>query len=849
MRSFNKLFFITILLLSCFFFNKGFSQNKSKSTIQRNAVRRAARSRDSLLKSLNKADTSTSSLLQHLQQYTTTFNQIKNSLAEGLDTVEISQQLPPVIKRLDKIITLGNAHKSSTLRYLFVLRDNLDHMQGYFDEWQNELTYINTKLVQNQGDLIKFTKDSLLIKTVPADSAVRAGFFAQRAVIRALWKSIDSANRVALLRVNLLQDKISVNYTKTLDESDHIDSRIKSFAIKAIDGESDYLWDTGLQYQNFKIALNNTIRLNKILFNFFIKNELVTHLVGLLFMLFVFTWIMYSRLQVIKRNENPGSIFEQACYIYKKPIVSCLLIVTAIVPYFYDHPPAVFLETFFLISMILSLIILRKEFPDKTYKFFIILFIISVVYCVSNLFIEIANMDRYLIFLLSIASLIAGNRFYKNVKSTPEKQLPHTALALKIFLGLQVFSIILNITGRFSLAKIIGITAVFNLWMLVILYLVVSIIIQALYLQFQVKKGGNSLINWIDYTIVEKKFKNTLAVSASLLWLFFLLQNLNIDDWAVDQVTDILNQSQSIAGASFTFGGFVIFIFVIWLSSVISKIISYFYDVSAQRVTDLSVAKKRNRTSTLLIRMTVFSLGFLLAVAASGFPLEKLTIIISAFGVGIGFGLQNIVNNLVSGLILAFEKPINIGDTIEVDGISGVMKEIGIRSSKILTDAGSEVIMPNGDLISHHVINWTLSNTNRQVVLLLHTAYGIDIDKVKQLLVDLFARRDDIMQAPAPLVFINSVTENFVEFKILFWAADLNKTGSLKSNILADVYRMFKAEEIKMPEPQKDFYLHFPDGEPFSAKAGKENAIKDNKSTKPEEPKTETKETPPGRAQ
>ena len=170
-------------------------------------------------------------------------------------------------------------------------------------------------------------------------------------------------------------------------------------------------------------------------------------------------------------------------------------------------------------------------------------------------------------------------------------------------------------------------------------------------------------------------------------------------------------------------------------------------------LTDLSVLKKKNRTSALIIRMACFFIGFLLAVAASDFPLEKLTIIISAFGVGIGFGLQNIVNNLVSGLILAFEKPIQIGDIIEVDGASGTMKEIGIRSSKILTGDGSEVIIPNGDLISHQVVNWTLSNSNRQIELMINTAYGADIEKVKDLLKNLLTNRDDIMTNPGPVGF------------------------------------------------------------------------------------------------
>jgi potassium efflux system protein len=801
MRNLIKPFPLIIFLIVVFSFSNGFAQDKSEKKLtvkKRDQQRHAMHVRDSLLRSINKSDTSISSLLQRVAQYTNTYNQINNSLSEGLDTADISQQLPPVIKRIDRIIALSNTHKSSTLRYLFVLRDNLDRIQEQLDSWQSDLGDINTKLVQNQNDLLKFKKDSLL-KIVPSDSLVRITFFTHLKAIKALWHKVDSANRSALIKVNLLQDKTSVSYTKILDETDHIDTKIKGFAIKALSGESDYIWNIDKHYNSFESAFNDTIRLNTILFNYFIKSGTATHLFVILFLILIFSWIVYNRFNAIRINDDPDTVFSQANYIYKNPVISALLVVTAITPYFYSHPPTVFMETFFLVSIILTLILVKKDLRGETFNFLILLFPITIVYCISNLFIQLSDIDRYVILLLSVISAVAGIVFYKKVKKTPDDYLPYKGLALKIFIALQILSAILNITGRFSLAKIIGITAVFNLWLLIILFFAINIILEGLYLQFQNKKGGNSFINWIDYTIVEKKFKSTLVLIASLLWLFFLLQNLNIDDWAVDTVGDILNQSQSIGGASFTFGGFVIFIFVIWLSSIISKIISYFYDVSAQRISDLSVLKKKNRTSTLLIRMGVFSLGFLLAVAASNFPLEKLTIIISAFGVGIGFGLQNIVNNLVSGLILAFEKPINIGDIIEVDGVAGTMKEIGIRASKIATGDGSEVIIPNGDLISHHVINWTLSNTNRQVSLVINTAYGVDIEKVKDLLKNTLTNHKDIMESPGPSVFVNNVSASSIEFKVSFWAADISKVSELKSAILADIYKELERENIEMP--------------------------------------------------
>ncbi len=837
-------YFPAFLLLAAFLsFNTAFAQTKNlkKESSKRDIARKKLHSRDSLLRSITKSDTSINGLLQRVEQYAATYNQIYNNLSQGLDTADVSQALPPVIKRIDKIDKLANTHKSSTLRYLFVLNDNLDHIQDKLDGWQSDLTEINTKLIQNQTDLLKFSKDTLM-KIIPADSMMRRTYFAQRKAVWKLWHKSDSINRSDLLKLNLLQDKISISYNKTLDESDQIDTKIKNFAVKAIGGESDYIWNTGLDYANFQSALSSTVKLNNLLFDYFTKSQGPTHLAAIAFLVIILGWIFYTRSRALKNNTSPDTTFEQAPYIYKKPLSSSLLVVAAIAPSFYSNPPEVFLEVFFLLAIVLTLFLIRKSSPTLT-RFLTVMLVLAVIYAVSNLFIEIANIDRYVILLLSVISIFTAYKFYKYAKANPENNFPQTETVLKVFLTLQVLSLILNITGRFSLAKIIGITAVFNMWQLLIFYIVVQVLLEGLYLQFQVKKGGNSFINWMDFELVKKKFRNTFLLAAAFLWLFILLQNLNIDDWAGDYVSDLLGNHYSIGGANgatFTIGGFIIFILVIWLSSLVSRIISYLFDVSAQRGNDLSVQKKKNRTSTLIIRMAVFTIGFLLAVAASGFPLDKLTIIISAFGVGIGFGLQNIVNNLVSGLILAFEKPIQIGDIIEVGGASGTMTTIGIRSSRILTGDGSEIIIPNGDLISNHVTNWTLSNTNRQVSLIIQTAYGSDIDKIKAILNGLLSDRKDIMDKPVPSIFVNNVTESFVEFKVFFWVADITTMASLKSNILTDIYREFMKNKIDLPAPQKDFYLHFPEGAPVlgaSPEVGKTEIPEDGKSGSSEKEK------------
>jgi potassium efflux system protein len=806
----NKYRLLIMFLFALVVSPAAFAQQKSSTARSlRDRQRRSMHSRDSLLRAINKSDTSINSLLQRVEQYTTTYNQIGNNLAEGLDTADVSQQLPPIVKRLGKMDTLINTHKASTLRYLFVIRDILDRSQDQLEGWQSDLQDISTSLIQNQNDLIKFTKDSLL-KTNPKDSLLKNTFFTQRKVVWLLWRKTDAQNRNDLSKINFLQDKVAIAYTDVLDASDHIDSKIKKFADKSVEGEFGYIWEPAPEYDNFKSPLSSTIKVNKLLFSYFIINETLTHLAGFLFLAIILSWIIFNRIKVKRNHELAESLSEKVSYIYKRPIISSLLVATAIAPYFYNHPPVVFTELLFLFPMVFVLVFVKKEFPATKFHFLHALFWITIVYGVSNLFIEISNIDRFVILILSIISIAAGLLFYKKIKQKPDAYLPYSGFIIKVFIGLQSLSLLLNLTGRFSLAKIIGVTAVFNLWLLVILYFVVQIIIQAFFLQFQTKKPG-SILDWVDYAIIEQKFRKLLVILASLVWLFFLFQNLNIDDAARDYISDLLDQSHTVGGASFTFAGFVIFIAVIWLSSIVSRIISYFFDVSSLRVKDLSVEKKKNRTSTLLIRLGVFSVGFLLAVAASDFPLDKITIIISAFGIGIGFGLQNIVNNLVSGLILAFEKPIQIGDIIEIDSRSGTIREIGVRSSRLTTSDGAEVIIPNGDMISHHVINWTLSNNNRRIELIVGVAYGSDIDKVKKILKDMLTGRDDIMSDPAPSVFLHNLNESSVDFRMFFWAADIATWLELKSRVLTDIYVKFAEEGIEIPFPTRDINFHLKD--------------------------------------
>jgi potassium-dependent mechanosensitive channel len=116
-----------------------------------------------------------------------------------------------------------------------------------------------------------------------------------------------------------------------------------------------------------------------------------------------------------------------------------------------------------------------------------------------------------------------------------------------------------------------------------------------------------------------------------------------------------------------------------------------------------------------VVYYTLLLFGFFIALGMAGVDINRFTLLAGAFGVGVGFGMQNIVNNFISGLILLFERPIHLGDTVEVAGVQGVVKHIGIRSSVITTQDGADAIIPNATLISEKLMNWTLTNDWRRV--------------------------------------------------------------------------------------------------------------------------------------
>ncbi len=208
-----------------------------------------------------------------------------------------------------------------------------------------------------------------------------------------------------------------------------------------------------------------------------------------------------------------------------------------------------------------------------------------------------------------------------------------------------------------------------------------------------------------------------------------------------------------------------------------------------------------------LIQYFIIFIGFLLTLGLLGLDFTKLTIILSALGLGIGFGLQAIVNNFVSGLILLFERPLRVGDTIELGGNWSSIKEIGLRATTVRTFEEAELVIPNADLINNQVTNWTLSNRQARLAIAVGVAYGSNVPLVMEKLLACAGRNEFIAKSPAPQVLFVAFGESSLNFEVRAWVLDVDNRLRALSEIHQEIDRSFREAKIEIAFPQRDLHL------------------------------------------
>jgi small-conductance mechanosensitive channel len=284
---------------------------------------------------------------------------------------------------------------------------------------------------------------------------------------------------------------------------------------------------------------------------------------------------------------------------------------------------------------------------------------------------------------------------------------------------------------------------------------------------------------------------------AALWWALFVLDRLMLREKVVGGLEDMLTAELETGSISISAGDIIVFGLVVWASFLVSRFLRFILDEEIYPHAHLQRGLPYAISNTL--HYAILVTGFLVAVAAMGFDMTKFTILAGAFTVGVGFGLQNIFNNFVSGIILLFERPVQIGDMIQLDdATTGIVEHIGIRASVLRSTSGSEIIVPNSKLISERVINWTLSDRQRTIEVPVSVAHGANPKLVIETMERVATAHPLVLKQPPPEALLVKPGPDWMGFQLHARTDRVEEWMKVRSDLAVAITDALAAEKITM---------------------------------------------------
>jgi small-conductance mechanosensitive channel len=548
--------------------------------------------------------------------------------------------------------------------------------------------------------------------------------------------------------------------------------------------------------------------------NYFkIKIDLFAFVFVLLFG-FVVLFISIKRSVKIKKALYGHSYKVLLLKVLSHPVSSAIVLTLLITLFLFPDRPLImrkisFYAAAFPLLHLLS-ILLEKKFHIYIYAFGVLVGL----YMLQFLFLSETVAFRVLLFFIAameIAMLIIFLVRYENRYKLNKIRKRILFLFVYMHLLLAAIGLISNLAGRIILTEIVLNVAFFNLFYGLLIYIWVLLINGMIATGIDSEAGQKLNIFKFYGEAIKKKAISFVKFSAVILWVLLALRSFRVSDYIFEKIGGFLTYKFNIFSASFSLDSILILFFVIYISILFANLIRVLLEDDI--LNRFSFSKGIPHSISMLVKYILVTAGFFLAIKAAGVPIDKIAIILGAMSVGIGFGLQNIFNNLVSGLILLFERPIQLGDTVQVGQLTGNVKSIGLRSSNVTTFEGAEVIVPNGQLVSNEVINWTLSDQKRRIEIIIGVSYKSDPELVYRLLSEILNNHTELVRDPEPLVFFDGLGESSLDFTLLFWIGDYIHNRRIRSEILFSVFRVFKENNIEIPFPQHDIHLRTVDTE------------------------------------
>lgn len=538
--------------------------------------------------------------------------------------------------------------------------------------------------------------------------------------------------------------------------------------------------------------------------DYFNVNKGILSSLGLIFIL-ILSAILWLRRQHKSLSKETKSTNKTGSFIVSRPIVSAFMLTILWSMWALPEMPYLMDKINSFIFLIPFLFIFHG-IVDHPLRWSLYFFSILFIYVNFSPFFYVGSgINRFAIIFESIfiAAYLIWFLRHKN-KIRPDNRASRIWYQFLVFISPLYLIVILsgivaNIIGYENINRLM-VSGILVSLLLALIFGTTYFSIRGLLMLFTVTKIAR-LSN-----IIRTKQKDFLKIFDRLAWFvtafawfYFSLKSFQLLKPLYEWATDIWNVGYRFGELQVTIGGIISFFIIILLSWLISRLVKLILQEEV-----LGRFKMPRGVPMAISSITQYALvftGVIMALAYAGFDLNNLGLIAGALGIGIGFGLQNVVGNFISGLILVFERPVTVGDIVRVEEHDGIVVSIGIRSSIIQQWDGSRIIVPNSDLISKKVLNWTMKKYKRRFIMTINTAPDTDPDLVLKLIHEAISNVEGVLSDPASKTYFKGIVDQSLKFELFYWVSD--NILDVESNVNLSVQKELSKAGIKILLPRK----------------------------------------------
>ncbi|SSW61648.1 mechanosensitive ion channel family protein [Achromobacter agilis] len=750
--------------------------------------------------------------------------------AEGvIDRISTSDPADALAPRLEAIAQSADEKlhqfQPAELRTLPVMRlESLERHWMFderrFDHWQADMQRTIAQYAGDAAELARRSDAWKAIKNSPAAAGLPPALMTRvDAVIAQLAQaeqalSIPLARQITLgQRAATVEGRILAGQRAVADAIDDIDARLLQLDAAPLWSATDKPVTPDEAMTLLRTGLELELRFAREYAAADTSNQRALHVLQVV-LLPLLLWLAWRSRHAIRAKE----MSETAARVLGRPISAWLLLAMMGVLLLEADAPLI-VQQFALLLAVVP--VLRLLPPATRQQLGLWPYAITGLYLIERLGVLFLASETWYrlhslaLTLLALATTLWLLRFRRRAALPPGRL--HQALRAIAWgaAALLAVSAAANVVGNLSLAEMLTSAIVSSGYFGLMLYAGVTIIVTLLQLLLARPGVSRFRIAREHAPPLVQLLIRLVTAGAVVGWALYAMDRFRILRATYAIVTQVLSYTLAVGNITISLGNILVFVISVLIAFWAARTIRLV--LHEELLNRMPLPRGVGNSIASLTYYSVLMLGLAVALSAAGVKASQLAIVLGALGVGIGFGLQNVVNNFVSGLILMFERPIQPGDAVDIGDTSGQVREIGMRATRIRTFEGADVVVPNGTLLSEKLTNWTMLDRNRRIEINIGLAYGTDPAAAIAQLTDAARRTSGVSLEPAPLALFMGFGHSTLDFSLRAWTPDFDRWMVIRSELLSRMYDALTQAGIEIPYPQSDLHLRSISGEAGAA--------------------------------